>query len=179
MCCVMMKEADTEKFMRQLILVRHAKSDRSDWSLSDVERPLAPRGVRDAPDMAQRLAGLQDGLDAIYSSVARRAMETAEYFAQTFDIAASDLHLRHDLYTFSPYDLVQALGELDDAFTRIAVFGHNPAISGASSYLGDTDLGDLPTCAVVRLQVDTKSWKTLAPRACTLLEVDTPKRSAG
>ena len=164
--------------MRQLILVRHAKSDRSDRSLSDVERPLAARGERDAPDMAQRLLGRQNGLDAIYSSVARRAMETAEYFAEAFNIAVTEIHLRHDLYTFSPHDLVRALSELSDDFERAAVFGHNPAISGASSYLGGTNLGDLPTCAVVRLSVDAESWKTLAPRVCTLLEVDTPKHPA-
>jgi len=161
--------------MRQLILVRHAKSDRSDWSLSDVERPLAPRGERDAPVMAERLVQRQSEIDAFYTSVARRAMDTAGHFVRAFGVAESELLLRHELYTFSPHDLVRVLSELDDRFERVAVFGHNPATSGASAYLSGEDLGALPTCAVVRLQVDAEAWSTLAPRSCTLLDIDTPK----
>ncbi len=51
-------------------------------------------------------------------------------------------------------------------------FVHNPA------YLANEILGDLPTCAVVRLDVDCGSWRDLGPAVCTLREVDTPKNPA-
>jgi len=35
--------------MKTLLLLRHAKSDWGDSSLRDFDRPLAPRGERDAP----------------------------------------------------------------------------------------------------------------------------------
>ena len=39
---------------KQLLLIRHAKSDWGDFSLPDFDRPLNERGKRDAPEMAQR-----------------------------------------------------------------------------------------------------------------------------
>ena len=164
--------------MRQLVLVRHAKSDRSDWGIPDVERPLAPRGERDAPEMARRLAERQDGIDAIYSSVARRALDTACCFASILGVDTADIRLRQGLYTFSSDDLLQELRELDDADERVAVFAHNPATSGAAAYLTGEVLGDLPTCAVVRLDVDCGSWRDLHSGICALREMDTPKNPA-
>ena len=164
--------------MRQLILVRHAKSDRGGFRGPDANRPLAPRGERDAPDMAQRLAGRLPAVDALCSSVARRARDTAGHFAAAFGLAEADIRLQEELYTFSAYGLMEALRALDNAEECIAVFGHNMAISDAASYLSGEELGSLPTCAVVRLQVQAEAWNALAPDACTLLEVDTPKRPA-
>ena len=164
--------------MRQLILVRHGKSDRSDWSVPDVERPLAPRGERDAPEMARRLADRQENLDALYSSVARRAQDTAGQFASVLGMDAAGIRLRQGLYTFSPNDLLRELRELDDGDDRVAIFGHNPAISGVAAYLANKMLDDLPTCAVVRLDVDCDSWRDIGPSVCVLREVDMPKNPA-
>ncbi len=164
--------------MRQLILVRHAKSDRNAFRGPDVDRPLAPRGERDAPDMAQRLAGRLETVDALCSSMARRARDTAGHFAAAFGLAEADIRLQEGLYTFSAYGLMEALRALDDASERIAVFGHNMAISDVATHLSGESLGSLPTCAVVRLHVQAETWNALASDACTLLDVDTPKQPA-
>ena len=161
--------------MRRLILVRHAKSDRGGVSGPDLERPLSLRGDHDAPKMAQRLQQHQSRPDALYCSVARRACDTARYFVQAFDLSEDRVHFREDLYTFSAHELVQILCELDDACKTVGVIGHNPAISAVTAYLTGTDPGDLPTCTVVRIEVNGDSWQTLAPRICTLIDIDTPK----
>jgi phosphohistidine phosphatase len=41
--------------MKELLLVRHAKSDWGDPSLDDFDRPLNGRGKRDAPVMAEKI----------------------------------------------------------------------------------------------------------------------------
>ena len=56
-------------------LVRHAHAD---WTPDD-ERPLSARGRADASALARRLA--EPAIAAIYSSPARRAMETIEPLA--------------------------------------------------------------------------------------------------
>ena len=38
--------------MKTLYIIRHAKSDWAEAGLHDIERPLASRGLRDAPIMA-------------------------------------------------------------------------------------------------------------------------------
>ncbi|SVB52950.1 uncharacterized protein METZ01_LOCUS205804, partial [marine metagenome] len=43
---------------KRITLLRHAKSNWTDASLADHDRPLNQRGSKAAPDMGKRLAGL-------------------------------------------------------------------------------------------------------------------------
>ena len=65
---------------RTLVLIRHAKSD---WSndLPDDERPLAPRGRRQAPAIGPWLVEHDLVPDLAVVSIARRAQETWEAVA--------------------------------------------------------------------------------------------------
>ena len=165
--------------MRQLILVRHAKSDRDAPGFSDLERPLAARGRRDAPAMAARLHARLPELDALYSSPAARARETAAAFAAAYGLAAAEIRDAPGFYTFSGPELLAALRELlDDACGRVAAFGHNPAMSAAVAALSGRPLEFLPTCMVARFAVHAERWRELAPERCELQELDTPKHPA-
>ena len=144
--------------MRQLVLVRHAKSEHG-FHLADIDRPLAERGLRNAAEMARRLADRLEHLDAIYSSVAQRTQQTAHFFAQAFDIAEADIVLRPGMYTFSGGGLLQELRHLDDAAHCVAVFGHNMAISEVAAALANRDLDYLPTCAVVQIAVHAETCR--------------------
>ena len=62
--------------MKQLILVRHAKSSWDD-DTSDVDRPLAGRGERDAPRMGKRLKARHARPELIVTSHAARALAPA------------------------------------------------------------------------------------------------------
>ena len=61
---------------RRLILLRHAKSAWPD--VPDHDRPLAPRGHRDAPAAGRWLRKSGDIPDRVVCSTARRARETWE-----------------------------------------------------------------------------------------------------
>jgi phosphohistidine phosphatase len=67
----------------RLVLLRHAKSD---WSGSgtDHERPLAPRGKRDAVRVAHRLARMGWIPDAVVCSDAVRTTDTWTRMAPAF-----------------------------------------------------------------------------------------------
>ena len=67
--------------MKEVIFVRHAKSDWDHPGLKDIERPLAPRGMKDAPVMASKLKSLVNDVDHIISSPATRTIQTAVYFS--------------------------------------------------------------------------------------------------
>lgn len=62
---------------RELLLLRHAKSDWDSDVASDFERPLAKRGKNDAPKVGSWL--YREGLvpDHVVSSPATRARQTA------------------------------------------------------------------------------------------------------
>jgi len=63
--------------MKKIILIRHAKSAWDHPWLDDFERPLAERGLRDAPQMAASLKNRGITVDLICSSTAKRAKQTA------------------------------------------------------------------------------------------------------
>src|SRR5690554_7660972 len=89
--------------MKRLILIRHAKSS---WetALNDKDRPLANRGVQDAHLMAEKTQKLLPESYIIWSSTAKRALETARIFAQ---------HLGY------PEDLIVKKEGLDRKSTRL------------------------------------------------------------
>ena len=63
--------------MKQLTLIRHAKSSWKQTGMEDSARPLNRRGKSDAIDMGQRLAAIEFMPDVLISSPAKRARSTA------------------------------------------------------------------------------------------------------
>jgi phosphohistidine phosphatase len=84
--------------LKTLLLVRHAKSDWNDASLSDFDRPLNERGKRDAPAMAHRLLDKKIAIDAFISSPAKRARKTASIFSKEYGKDKEELILIDELY---------------------------------------------------------------------------------
>jgi len=64
--------------MKTIYFIRHAKSSWDDPTLADHDRPLNPRGLRDAPRMAARLADLGVHPDGILTSTARSSPTTGK-----------------------------------------------------------------------------------------------------
>ena len=67
--------------MKSLLLIRHAKSSWKDPSLTDLQRPLKKRGIRNAREMAERIRDLNLEIQKIISSPARRAVQTLDEMA--------------------------------------------------------------------------------------------------
>jgi phosphohistidine phosphatase len=109
---------------RTLVVVRHAKSD---WhnDLTDDERPLAPRGRREAPAIGPWVATHAGDVDLVICSTATRARETLALSG----LAAGEV--RHDerVYAASYQDLMSVLDELPDEVGTAALVGHNPGLS--------------------------------------------------
>ena len=84
--------------MKTVLLVRHAKSDWGDPSLSDFDRPLNGRGKSDAPVMAHRLLDKNIFIDAFISSPANRAKKTAGIFAKAYKRDKDEIIFRDELY---------------------------------------------------------------------------------
>lgn len=111
---------------RTLIVVRHAKSD---WTVpaSERERPLAPRGRRQAPAAGQWISTHLGQPDLAVVSVATRAR-------QTWDLIAGELPARPAerieaaAYTFSAAGLLDLVRELPEDARAVALVSHNPAV---------------------------------------------------
>lgn len=165
--------------MKILLLVRHAKSDWGNPVLEDFERPLNERGKRDAPEMAKRLLNKKVSIDAIISSPAKRAAKTAKAFAEAYDLKKSRLLFNEDLYMAGSAAFTAAIEAADDKFESIAVFSHNPGITGFANELTNARIDNIPTCGVFAIKINTDTWKDFRNAPKEFWFFDYPKATAG
>ena len=71
--------------MKRLLLLRHAKAVPATDPLTDIDRPLAERGERDARRIGERLRRQQLHPTSILTSPAARALRTAQLVAEAID----------------------------------------------------------------------------------------------
>jgi phosphohistidine phosphatase len=165
--------------VKRLIVVRHAKSD---WSLpgqEDWDRPLNPRGQRDAPAMARRLRSRRLKPDRILSSPAVRALTTATVMARELRVAPALLQSVERLYLATPVDVLAVVRELGGAARHLMVVGHNPGITEFANRLsGGETIDNMPTCAVFTARFDIAAWDRLDWGQGEDSEFDYPRRPA-
>ena len=162
--------------MKTLLLMRHAKSSWKQTDLPDIDRPLNPRGERDAPAMGGLLKDNELIPDLILSSPAARARRTAE-------LVANMSHYEHEivfvdkLYMAEPPDILGALNLLPDEITRVLLVAHNPGLEEALQLLTG-EVESLPTAAIASISLPIEHWSELNDGTRgSLLKVWRPKES--
>lgn len=161
--------------MKEILLMRHAKSSWKDDRLSDFERPLNKRGKKNAPQMGELL--LQEGLlpDIIVSSAAKRAIQTAK-LVQEACTYSGEILAYEDLYHAEINDYISVLAVLDDGIKRVLVVGHNPDIEELIEFLSG-EYVRMPTAAIARLQLDLPTWGKIRDcETAKLIDVWYPRR---
>jgi len=147
--------------MKQFYLIRHAKSSWDNPGLKDIERPLNPRGLRDAPFMAKLLLGNGVRPDRILSSPAVRAHTTARYFAEAQQINPNEIDLHRDIYEAYPEQLMALIRELDEQWKTVFFFGHNPSFTSLANSFTEEYIVNVATCGVVCVESTAKTWNDL------------------
>lgn len=147
---------------KHLFIIRHAKSDWS-FDVSDFDRPLNPRGFKNAPEMAERLEAYAVKPQKLVSSPAKRAITTAQIFAKQLGIPVNEIVSEPGIYEAMPHGLLEIINGLDNREDSVAFFGHNPGFTALVNYLGDKDLYNLTTCGIVHLRFDdTDDWAEIS-----------------
>lgn len=146
---------------RHLVLMRHAKSRRDALApdgrlLDDHDRPLAPRGLRDAPRVAAwlRAAGWQP--DAVVLSDATRTRQTWAAMAPALG-PSLPLRVVPTLYLAGLTALRADAATWDPAWGRVLALGHNPGWEQAASHLGGVPV-ELKTASCALLEGAGPSW---------------------
>lgn len=162
--------------MLTLYLVRHAKSSWDDPLQTDFHRPLNSRGLRDAPAMAAHFAARKETVDLLVSSPAARALATAEHVAAALGKSNDHIALDPRLYLADLSTWRTVLNDLPSRTKSVALFSHNPGISECCEWLSSAGLGELPTCAMVCIDMEADDWKALGRGTGTVRWFDYPKK---
>jgi len=145
--------------MKQLLLIRHAKSAWDNPGLRDIDRPLGERGKRDAPFMAKYCRDLGLDIDHIVSSPAKRAFKTAKKFRKVF--SESTLDKETELYFGSMEDWLYMIQSLPENVVLPAFFSHNPTITYFANTFQGPSTDNVPTCGIVRLESSADTWSDI------------------
>ena len=149
---------------RTLILLRHAKSD---WSVasSDIDRPLAKRGRRQAPEAGRWLAANISDIGLAVVSPATRARSTWELVAAELDVRPQP---RIDDRVYDAFDdeLLAVVRELPDDVKTAILVGHNPGLEDLiDSLTGESTRMTTSALAVLTIP---GTWRTAARHTATL-----------
>jgi len=147
--------------MKQLTLVRHAKSS---WDLPEMEdyyRPLNPRGVKNAYTIGDELAIRGVFPDVVITSPAVRAMNTAIILSRKLDFPLERMEANANMYEASVTDVMKIMSSINDSVSHAMLVGHNPTLTMLINRLQKKPLDNLPTCGVYHLELDISSWSEI------------------
>jgi len=167
--------------MLNLALLRHADARMAGPSRGDADRPLSPRGIRDATAMGGYLRREALLPDVVLCSTARRA-------AATWDLLSADwpggIRVAFDskLYLTTPAMLLRRLAAISGAADRVMIIGHNPGLQqlAVSLTLGRLDAGtarlraQFPTAALAMIDLGAGSWQKMEPNSGRLARFVVP-----
>ena len=163
---------------RTLLLLRHAKSDYPP-GVVDHERPLAPRGQREAKLAGDWLRAHAPAVDAVLCSTATRTRET---LARTRVDAPVDYLDR--LYDATPGAVIEEINRVGPDVETLLVIGHEPTMSSLALGLASADGSNstaaeristkFPTSAIAVLRTD-EPWDHLTLSGAALVGFHVPR----
>jgi phosphohistidine phosphatase len=163
---------------RTLLLLRHAKSDYPD-GVADHERPLAPRGIREAGLAGDWLRAHSPAIDAVLCSTATRTRQTLERTGIDAPVTFAGR-----LYDASPGTVIEEINGVDPGVKTLLVVGHEPtmsnlalglaAIDGSNPTAAESISTKFPTSAIALLRTGG-TWEQLALGGAALITFHVPR----
>ena len=160
--------------MKEIYVLRHAKSSWDNSNLRDFERPLADRGISDAKKMSKFLKDMNIKIDKVLCSNAIRAKETFDLTADGFNFEIDKATYSDKLYFGDTTTIIQDLKELDESLNNILIVGHNPTLHYLVEILTNESINRFTTCNLATISHDGE-WVSLNSKQCSLKSLIRPK----
>ncbi|MAE63496.1 MAG: hypothetical protein CMJ18_04420 [Phycisphaeraceae bacterium] len=147
--------------MKELLILRHAKSNWNDEQAADHDRTLNDRGKRDAPRMGRLLSEERLIPGLVVTSSAKRARSTTRRVVEALG-AECPVEQEETLYLAGVGTLVEIVRALPDEHDRVLLIGHNPGFEHLVTALtGATER--MPTAALAQVRLPTDQWAGVEP----------------
>lgn len=168
---------DNDEHLRELFLVRHAKSD---WKedTPDIERPICEKGKKAASRLGEWLLENNMIPDYVLVSPAKRTQQTLRRL--NFDKEATVIKTIDKLYMAELKDLKELLKEIPKHYEKVMLIGHNPGFEALRQYLEkkpdciDCEADLFPTGTLAHF-ILPNNWKKLPQGAGKLMQFIRPK----
>jgi phosphohistidine phosphatase len=164
--------------VKTLLVLRHAKASPGSASGSDVDRPLASRGLREAAAVGRALRARDVQVDAIVASPALRVAETVAAVVHSAGWTLAPLWDRR-IYNASAETLLAVIRELDDVAGAALIVGHNPGLHELILQLAEDGYSQVgagfPTATLAKLRLTVDRWADVGLGSGCIQSVVRPK----
>ena len=168
--------------MRRLLLLRHAKAERSQPGGRDQDRVLADRGRADAAKLGAYLVRHAFVPDQAVVSTSTRTRETWALIAAALDKGPT-VEFEERIYEASPQAILDVIRETGPKVHTLLVIGHNPGLQELAAMLiasGDVESRErlreeFPTSALAAISFAAADWSGVHPHGGRLEHFVTPR----
>jgi len=162
--------------IKEIFLVRHAKSSWDYENISDIDRHLKLKGIRNAYEMARRLKIERNLPEAFICSPANRALHTAIIFLSVFEIPYNKLTIDKRLYGYGKHEILELVKSQDDNIHKLMIFGHNPDFTEIARIFATDPVDELPTTGIAIFEFKCRKWSEISGSNVTYELFDFPGR---
>jgi len=146
--------------MKELVILRHAKSNRT-YMVNDINRPLSQSGIERIQIKSYQKRDFFIDAEVIISSPAIRALHTAIIVIRELGISMEKLIIDEQLYTFSGFSIIDYVYALDERWSKVVLVGHNPAFTEVINHFSDVSINRLKTSGFAKISFNEDQWSNL------------------
>lgn len=157
---------------KNIFIVRHATAEDfgSGAVMRDYDRQLIPKGIMESAKVGKHLLGYFPKIEAIYSSGAKRALETATYIAEQIKFDTEKIEVKDALYGSGPRGYLEVVNSIPENINNAMVVGHNPDITYFVDYLTRDDTeGTMKKATLIHLTFDGFKWEEISQNLGTFV----------
>lgn len=150
--------------MKTITFIRHAKSDKSDPSMKDIDRWLDKKAEKQIKQMWKILKNLDFETELILCSKANRAKLTLYWLKSEYKKLDIETRFVDEIYNFNQWsykEMINIIKETENKIDNITIIWHNPLISEAINYFINTSWFRSRTLWVTKIIFDIEKWKQL------------------
>lgn len=142
--------------------MRHAEAEQPVSGIKDFDRALTSQGIHTALKVGIALTKKEVKIDQIVASFSCRTKMTTEYLVERININENQIIYREELYLASLRIWLQEINQLDNDKDCVIMVGHNPEISYLAEYLTGENLGSMPTCGTLAIDLEVDTWEAVS-----------------
>jgi phosphohistidine phosphatase len=146
--------------MKQLYLLRHAHSEKS-FLNKDHERIISVKGNLEIEFLSSYFKRNEFTPETILTSSATRTIQTAKKIISELALDESILISKESLYEATINNYYEELRKIGNSINNLLMIGHNPTILELASNLVGHELNYLPTCGLIKVQLDFNRWESI------------------
>ena len=150
--------------MKELLLLRHAKSSWKDQNIEDFYRPLKERGKNDASIMGEYIKQTDLIPQYILCSSAIRTKETLDIILNKINFDNKiKIDYTNELYEADVFDILKVISQIENKFNKVMIIGHNPGMEETVLELTQKPFPfpKFSTCGLALIELNIDYWKDI------------------